>query len=84
MIYINGHHIRLDEHEGLLPWKDYDHVVWLAMDFIRHCPVEPRSGLPWYLVYSCFWTDPLRPTLWPDNPAGKFAMAVDTLVRYYA
>ncbi len=84
MIFINEHQVRLDEHEGLLPWKDYDQVVWLAMDFIRRCPVEPRSGLPWYLVYSCFWTDPLRPTIWPDNPAGKFAMAVDTLARYYA
>jgi len=84
MIYINEHTVRLDDEEGLLPWAEYDRIVWLAMDFIRRCPVEPRSGLPWYLVYSCFWTDPLRPTDWPDNPAGKFAMAVETLVRYYA
>jgi hypothetical protein len=84
MIFINQHEIRLDESEGLLPWTDYDRVVRLAMDFIRRCPVEPRSGLPWYLVYSCFWTDPLRPTMWPDNPAGKFAMAVETLARYQA
>jgi hypothetical protein len=83
VISINKHIVRLDDEEGLLPWAEYDHVVWLAMDFIRRCPVEPRSGLPWYLVYSCFWTDPLRPTVWPDNPAGKFAMAAETLVRYY-
>ena len=79
MIYINEHEVRLDDQKGLLPWVDYDRVVWLAMDFIRRCPVEPRSGLPWYLVYSCFWTDPLRPADWPDNPAGKFAMAAETL-----
>jgi hypothetical protein len=84
MIYINEHEIHLDDQKGLLPWVDYDGVVWLAMDFIRRCPVEPRSGLPWYMVYSCFWTDPLRPVDWPDNPAGKFAMAVETLTRYYA
>jgi hypothetical protein len=84
MISINEHEIILDEKEGLLPWRDYDHVVWLAMDFIRRCPIEPRSGLPWYLAYSCFWTDPLRPVDWPDNPAGKAAMAVETLLRYYA
>ncbi|MBN1265827.1 MAG: hypothetical protein JXA25_10060 [Anaerolineales bacterium] len=83
MISINGRDIVLDENEGLLPWTDYDHVIWLAMNFIRTCPVEPRSDLPWYLVYSCFWTDPLRPAIWPDNPAGKFAMAVETLQRYY-
>lgn len=84
MIFINQHQVRLDDHEGLLPWQSYDQIIWLAMNFIRHCPVDPRTGLPWYLAYSCFWTDPLRPTLWPDNPAGKFAMAVDTLVSYYA
>jgi hypothetical protein len=83
MISINGHQVRLDAEEGLLPWATYDQVVWLAMEFIRRCPVDPRTGLPWYLAYSCFWTDPLRPTDWPDNPAGKFAMAVETLVRFY-
>jgi hypothetical protein len=84
MIFINEHAVRLDDEEGLLSWVEFDRVVWLAMDFIRHCPVEPRSGLPWYLVYSCFWTDPLRPANWPDTPAGTFAMATETLVRYYA
>lgn len=84
MIEINGREIRLDETEGLLAWTDVDHLIWLAMSFIRRCPVDRRTGLPWYLAYSCFWTDPLRPTDWPDNPAGKFAMAVGTLIRYYA
>ncbi|MCJ7718282.1 MAG: hypothetical protein MUO54_17415, partial [Anaerolineales bacterium] len=84
MIFINENQVRLDDQERLLPWASYGQIVWLAMDFIRRCPVDPRTGLPWYLAYSCFWTDPLRPALWPDNPAGKFAMAVDTLVRYYA
>ena len=84
MIEINGREICLDESEGLLAWTEVDHLVWLTMDFIRHCPADPRTDLPWYLAYSCFWTDPLRPTIWPDNPAGKCAMAVETLVRYYA
>lgn len=84
MIEINDREIRLDETEGLLAWTELDHVVWLAMDFIRRCPVSERTGLPWYLTYSCFWTDPLRPAQWPDNPAGKFAMAVETLIRYHA
>ncbi|MGA9531775.1 MAG: hypothetical protein WBR18_03585 [Anaerolineales bacterium] len=84
MIEINGRELKLDASEGLLPWTDADHVVWLAMNFLRHCPVDGRTGLPWYLAYSCFWTDPLRPADWPDNPAGKFAMAVETLVRYQA
>jgi hypothetical protein len=84
VIAINGREICLDETEGLQAWTDPDHIVWLAMDFIRRCPVGERTGLPWYLTHSCFWTDPPRPAEWPDNPAGKFAMAVETLLRYHA
>jgi hypothetical protein len=83
MISINGHEIVLDSSERLEPWMPYDQAIWLAMDFIKRCPLDPRNGLPWYLQYSCFWTDPLRPAIWPDNPAGKFAWAVSTLIRYY-
>ncbi len=83
MIYINAHEIVLDEQERLEAWTSYGRVVRLAMDFIKNCPIEPANGLPWYLQYSCFWIDPLRPTIWPDNPAGKFAWAVTTLLRYY-
>jgi hypothetical protein len=83
MISINNHEILLDSEERLEPWASFDRVIWLAMDFIKRCPSDPRNGLPWYLQYSCFWTDPLRPTIWPDNPAGKFAWAVSTLIRYY-
>jgi len=83
MILINNHEVVLDENERLEAWTSYDHVVWLAMNFIKNCPLDPRNGLPWYLQYSCFWTDPLRPAIWPDNPAGKFAWATTTLIRYY-
>ncbi|MBI5032587.1 MAG: hypothetical protein HZB51_18835 [Chloroflexi bacterium] len=83
MIFINNHEIVLDEHERLGAWASYDRVIWLAMNFIKHCPHDLRNELPWYLQYSCFWTDPLRPTIWPDNPAGKFAWAVTTLLKYY-
>jgi hypothetical protein len=83
MYYINEHEVILNQQEQLEPWTSHDRVVYLAMNFIKHCPVDPKTGLPWYLLYSCFWTDPLRPTIWPDNPAGKFAWAVTTLLRYY-
>jgi hypothetical protein len=83
MIFINAHEIVLDKQERLEAWTSYDAVVHLAMDFIQNCPVDPANGLPWYLQYSCFWTDPLRPTIWPDNPAGKYAWAVTTLLKYY-
>ena len=83
MIFINNHETVLDEHERLEPWTSYDRVIWLAMNFIKNCPRDPRNDLPWYLQYSCFCTDPLRQTIWPDNPAGKFAWATTTLLKYY-
>lgn len=83
MISINAHEIVLDQQERLEPWVSYDRVIYLAMNFIKHCPVSEHNQLPWYLQYSCFWTDPLRPTIWPDNPAAKFAWAVTTLVKYF-
>jgi len=46
MIFINEHEIRLDSKERLEPWTSYDRVVRLAMDFIKHCPVDPNNGLP--------------------------------------
>lgn len=83
MYFINGHEIVLDKNERLEPWASPDRVVRLAMDFIKNCPLDESNHLPWYLQYSCFWTDPLRPTIWPDNPAGKYAWAVTTLLKYY-
>jgi hypothetical protein len=83
MYFINGHEIVLDKNERLEAWTPADRVIRLAMDFIKHCPIDEANSLPWYLQYSCFWTDPLRPTIWPDNPAGKYAWAVTTLLKYY-
>ena len=83
MIFINGHEIVLNEYERLEAWTGYGRIVKLAMDFIKSCPRSSHNHLPWYLQYSCFWTDPLRPTDWPDNPAGKFAWAVTTVLKYY-
>ncbi len=83
MIFINGHEIVLDEQERLEAWAGFGRIVKLAMDFIKTCPQDASNQLPWYLQYSCFWIDPLRPTDWPDNPAGKFAWAVTTVLKYY-
>lgn len=83
MYFINSHELVLDKEERLEAWTSYHHVIQLAMDFIKNCPLDEVNHQPWYLQYSCFWTDPLRPTIWPDNPAGKFAWAVTTLLKYY-
>lgn len=83
MIFMNEHEIVLDDQERLEAWTSHGRVVDLAMGFIKECPVNPANDLPWYLQYSCFWIDPIRPVDWPDNPAGKFAWATTTLLKYY-
>jgi hypothetical protein len=67
MIYINKHKIVFDCNECLEAWTSYDYVIRLAMDFIKHFPVDLLNGLPWYLQYSCFWIDLLRSTIRPGN-----------------
>ena len=86
---LNGHPVVLDEEGKLLSWstpqeRAYDHVVKLAWDFIENkVPVEP-DGLRLYLVHSTFDPATLRGTDWPHNPAGLYAMFVDSALAYYA
>jgi hypothetical protein len=86
---LNSHSVVLDSQGKLLSWitpqeQAYDHVVKLAWNFIENkVPVEP-SGLKVYLVHSTFDPSTLRGTDWPHNPAGLYAMFVDSALAYYA
>jgi hypothetical protein len=86
---LNGHAVVLDNEGKLLSWatpqeRAYDHVVKLAWDFIENkVPVE-SNGLRVYLVHSTFDPATLRGTDWPHNPAGLYAMFVDSALAYYA
>jgi hypothetical protein len=87
--HLNGHRVVLDDQGRLLSWvtpqdRAYDRVVSLAWDFIENkVPVEP-NGLKIYLVHSTFDPVTLRGTDWPHNPAGLYAMFVDSALAYYA
>ncbi|MGD0125979.1 MAG: hypothetical protein ABSF46_11495 [Terriglobia bacterium] len=86
---LNGHPVVLDGQGKLLSWltpqdRAYDHVVKLAWDFIENrVPVE-SNGLRVYLVHSTFDPSTLQGTDWPHNPAGLYAMFVDSALAYYA
>jgi hypothetical protein len=86
---VNGHPVVLDTQGKLLSWvtpqeRAYDHVVKLAWNFIENkVPVE-TNGLKVYLVHSTFDPSTLRGTDWPHNPAGLYAMFLDSALAYYA
>jgi len=86
---VNGHVVVLDRQGKLLSWitpqeQAYHHIVKLAWDFIENkVPVE-SNGLKVYLVHSTFDPATLRGTDWPHNPAGLYAMFVDSALGYYA
>jgi hypothetical protein len=93
------HHVRSWYHPET-PGAGYDRVIRLAAGFLlHHCPLEPKTGLPLYLVTSSFSRpgdaggDGVRPDTvapkvfgadWPHNPACIFAGAVQSFaVGYY-
>ena len=86
---LNGHPVVLDNQGKLLSWltpqeRAYDRVLALAWDFIENkVPTEP-NGLKEYLLHSTLEPLTLRGTDWPHNPAGLYAMFVDSALGYYA
>ena len=86
---LNGHSVVLDPQGNLLSWvrpqeQAYDRVVKLAWDFICHKVPAESNGLKSYLTHSTFDPATLQGTDWPHNPAGLYAMFVDSALAYYA
>ena len=61
--------------------RAYGQVVKLAWDFIENKVPLESNGLKVYLVHSTFDPSTLRGTDWPHNPAGLYAMFVDSAWR---
>jgi hypothetical protein len=86
---INGHRIVLDTEGKLLAWINpqvlaYDHVMRLGWTFLQSkVPIE-SNGLRSYLTHSTFDPATLHGTDWPHDPAGLYAMFVDSALSFYA
>lgn len=86
---LNGRRVVLDAQGKLLSWvtpqeKAYDRVMRLAWDFLlKSVPVE-SNGLKSYFAYCCIDQKTFHGTAWPHNPAGVYAMLVDSASAYYA
>ena len=69
------------------PGAAFGHVALLASDFLaRRCPVEPKTGLPFYLISCGFEPKDAARTAysasdWPHNPACFFAGAELSLAQ---
>ena len=98
---LGAYRIVKDKSGKILPWYKpetpgaaYAHVSKLASEFIKSgTPVEPRTGLPLYLVTCCFEGPHLKSQQafdagktgedWMHNPAMTYAGMVHSLVMGY-
>ena len=85
--FLNDHRVVVDASSTLLSWHPqadaYSEMMRLAWEFIRD--KRSRSNPPHYLRYCCFIpSDPSGGNFaWFHNPAGLYAMFVDSLIAYY-
>jgi hypothetical protein len=77
------HQVVTDGTGRILPWKPFGPLLATVMGFIGTCPRDPLTALPWYMQYSAFRFESMRPKAWPHNPAGLFGMMVETILRYW-
>lgn len=86
---LNGHVVKLDSSGKLLSWLPsqetaYDQVMRKAWDFLLSAVPVESNGLKSYFSYCCVDPKSYRGTPWLHNPAGLYAMLVDSAVSYYA
>jgi len=72
-----------------VPGAVYARVVKLSSEFLLHTPIEPKTGLPMYLVTCCYLGPQMSPDhsfvarRWLHNPACVFAGSVQSLAVEY-
>ena len=87
---LNGHTVILDSNSKIIPWTPnpadgYDHVVTIAWDyFLNRVPNDPSTGKPAYFSQSYLYPDSQEMANWPHNPAGLYAMLIESALKYYA
>jgi hypothetical protein len=89
---LDTHPVRLDGEGKLLSWvtpqdKAFGHVAKLSADFIKAAmvgPIDPANGLPMIYTHSEYHPVTFVGSGWPNHPAGRNSMLVDSLTLYYA
>ena len=87
---LDTHPVVLDGNGDIVPWTGegsdaYDAVLRLGVDYLTtRAPVDDRTGLPTYLLYSYLDPDSQEPVGWPHNPAGLYGMLTEGGLAWYA
>ncbi len=87
---LNGHTVLAYPTGKIIPWTPnandgYDTVMKLAWNYLlNNVPDDPQTGKPAY--YSRSYIDPNTQQMvdWPHNPAGLYAMLIESALKYYA
>jgi len=92
---LNGHTVVQDANGKLLSWvaqqdQAYAKVSQLAWDYLTQkpssgakVPNSPTNGKPFYYTQSYMDPDTQQAAGWPNNPAGKNAMLIESALGYY-
>ncbi len=87
---LNGHPVILDSTNKIIPWTadpadGYGQVVTIAWDyFLNRVPNDPATRKPAYFSQSYLNPDSQQVAGWPHNPAGLYAMLIESALKYYA
>lgn len=84
---IIGHLVRVDPRGHLLSWSTsdspYGEIARLAFHALESDFQPPDGAPPVWLGYSRFDPDTFEGIAWPHNPAGLYAMLVDSAVLWF-
>lgn len=86
---LNTHAVMVDDSGRLVSWiperdRAYSSVAAIAWDYLlTKVPNDPINGQPAYLSHSYLNTDTQAVTAWPHNPAGLYAMVIESAEGYY-
>lgn len=87
---LNGHPVILDSNNKIIPWTPnpadgYGQVVTIAWDyFLNRVPNDAGTGKPAYFSQSYLNPNTQQVAGWPHNPAGLYAMFIESALKYYA
>jgi hypothetical protein len=87
---INGHTVLVYPTGKIIPWTSnptygYDSVMKLAWNYLLNSvPNDPSTGKPAYYSRSYINPNTQQMVDWPHNPAGLYAMLVESALKYYA
>lgn len=94
---LNTHAVMVDDSNKIVSWvptqdQAYAEVSRLAWEYItryspgdsvREVPLGNHTGKPLYYSQSYMDPDTQEPVGWPSNPAGTFAMLIESALAYY-